>query len=265
MISALEHSAQLFRQTLMSLLSGTGVAGAVDLEVHPTEGTPTMAVLVWSGFVFVPGTQGSVPHAGTRANAGSQNATYSSIPSNFTTQGVYLAWCEENTVVAISEANATNPRIDLICASVQDTQYSGSFNQALLQVVTGTPAASPKPPTPPENTVVLAQVEVKAKVTKIEAANITSKRPGATTGNFLGSYVAAKNFSKAEAEAGVTPSLQADAFVVLGNGGVGAASIEVNGQQVTSIESLNGTVGIYIPAGHVWKCNQAVAASTVVK
>jgi hypothetical protein len=178
-VSALEHSAQLFRQNLMNTISGTGVVGPTDLEV--TEHSPAnLSVNVAPGYVIVPGTQGST--TGQRANAGSQHSTYSSLPADFTSQGVYDCVAPSITNMTLSEANPTNPRIDLICASVQDAQYSGSFNQALLQVVTGTPAGSPSPPAPPENTVVLAQVAVAAKATKIEAANITSERPVSSSG-----------------------------------------------------------------------------------
>jgi hypothetical protein len=179
-ISADLHSAQLFRQALMNLLSGTGVVGAEDLKVVQ-ETVPNLSVNIEPGYVIIPGTQGST--AGQRVNAGSQNSSYSSIPTDFTTQGVYHAVNPAKVNLTLSEANATNPRIDLIVASVQDAFYSGSFNQALLQVVTGTPAASPSPPTPPENSVVLAQVEVKAKAKEVKTANITSERPGLIVGS----------------------------------------------------------------------------------
>jgi hypothetical protein len=176
-ISADLHSAQLFRQTLQNLLSGSGVVGSTDLEVTQ-ETVANMSVNIGAGYVMIPGTQGST--TGQRANAGSQHTTYSSMLANFTTQGIYNAVNPAKVNLTLEAANATNPRIDLIVASVQDAEYSGSFNQALLQVVTGTPAGSPSPPTPPENTVVLAQVEVKAKATEIKTASITNERPVAT-------------------------------------------------------------------------------------
>lgn len=180
-ISALQHSAQLFRQTLQDLIGGTGVVGFGDLEVAPHVAA-NLSVNVEPGNVFIPGTQGST--AGQRSNAGSQHGTYASIPLAFTSQGVYAAVAPSVTNVALTEANAANPRIDLICAVVQDAQYSGSFNQVLVVAVTGTPAGSPVAPTPPENSVVLAQVAVAAKATKIEAAQITNERPvaGPTSG-----------------------------------------------------------------------------------
>jgi hypothetical protein len=178
-ISADLHSAQLFRQTLQNLLSGSGVVGSPDLEVTQ-ETVANMSINIGAGYVFIPGTQGST--TGQRVNAGSQHATYSSLLADFTSQGVYAAVNPAKANLTLEAANATNPRIDLIVASVQDSWYSGSFNQALLQVVTGTPAGSPSPPTPPENTVVLAQVEVKAKATEIKTASITNERPVITAG-----------------------------------------------------------------------------------
>ena len=172
-ISADSHSAALFRQTHQSLFGASGVVGAADLAVSQNA-SPNMSVEVAPGIVQMAGTQGSA--TGMLPNLGSQHSSYSTIPAKFTSQGLYVAYNDGETNEVIATADATNPRIDLICSSVQDAQYSGSENRAILQVLTGTPAAIPSPPTPPENTVVLAEVEVKAKVTKIETANITDKR-----------------------------------------------------------------------------------------
>ena len=178
-ISADLHSAALFRQTLQDLLSGTGVLQAGDLEVIQHT-SPELNVVVQPGNILIPGTQGGT--TGQRANLGSQHSTYTACLANFTSAGVYKAYNSAAATLAIASADKTNPRIDLICASVQDAYYSGSNNQAILQVVTGTPSGSPSAPTPPENTVVLAQVEVKANATKIETAQITSERPIASAG-----------------------------------------------------------------------------------
>lgn len=258
--SALEHSAQLFRQAYMQLLSGTGVVGATDLEV--TEHSPAnLSVNVAPGYVIVPGTQGST--TGQRANAGSQHSTYTSLPLNLTSQGVYCGVAAATTNLTLSEANAEHERIDLIVASAQDAFYSGSFNQMLLQVVTGTPAASPKAPTPPENTVVLAQVAVAAKATTVKTANITSERPFASAAFANGgrSWTVSGGYTKAEAEAGVMPSPTRPALVTLSELEAGhTLTIGAKEAYKTSTSPLL----LYVPVAQVWKVASAVGSSSVL-
>ena len=73
---------------------------------------------------------------------------------------------DEVPVLAITAADAANPRIDVVYLD----QYG------VMGVEAGTPAAQPTAPTKPEYSVLLAEVAVGALVTKIEAANITDKR-----------------------------------------------------------------------------------------
>jgi hypothetical protein len=263
-ISALSHSAQLFRQTLMNGIGGSGVVGPEDLKVVQ-EAVANLSVNVEPGYVVIPGTQGST--AGQRANSGSQHTTYATLPASFTAQGVYDAVNPARANQTLEAANATNPRIDLICAIVQDTQYSGSFNQALLVVVAGTPAGSPAPPTPPENSVVLAQVKVAAKATKIEAANITDERPIASAGlsavttASVGPVGARTEFSSgAPHVASVTrPTL----VVIQGSKLEGEGSIKmevkVGGNTAgfancpATTEAINVITTVLVPAGVAWE------------
>lgn len=170
-ISAASHSAALFRQTAQAGLISSGVVGNGSLAVS-ANGTPNMSVNVAAGIVWCPGTLGAT--AGMPTNLGAQT-TYG-LPSTFTAQGSYCAYNDGTVNLPIAAADPTNPRIDLICASVQDAQYAGSNNQAILQVVTGTPAPSPSVPSAPASTEVLAQVAVAAGVTSITSGNITDVR-----------------------------------------------------------------------------------------
>lgn len=171
-ISADSHSAELFRRTAGTMLSGTGVVGSSDLQVEQN-GSPNMSVIVLAGQVWVPGTLGATSGMGSNLNA---QTTYG-LPSSFTSQGPYQAYQDAPANLAIAAADPTNPRIDLVCASVQDAQYSGSNNQAVLQVITGTAGPSPAPPSAPASTVVLAQVAVAAGATSITSGDITDERP----------------------------------------------------------------------------------------
>lgn len=93
-----------------------------------------------------------------------------------TTQGVYICTSDATQTLAIAAANATNPRIDIVCVTVEDAQYAGSNNDAILQVITGVPAATPAAPVTPANSIVLAQISVAANATSIVNGNITDKR-----------------------------------------------------------------------------------------
>lgn len=119
-----------------------------------------MSVNVAAGQIWMPGTLGSV----------------SGMPSGVTSQGSYYGYNDATINLAISASNPTNPRIDLLVATVRDAEYAGSDNDWVIQVVTGTPAASPAPPTAPANSIVLAQVAVAANASSIVAGNITDKR-----------------------------------------------------------------------------------------
>jgi hypothetical protein len=98
-------------------------------------------------------------------------------------QGLYIAYNDGATTVAIATASPTLPRIDRICVVVQDAFYGGTANnQVIYQAVTGTPNASPVAPAAPNNAVTLALVAVAANATSIVDANITDSRVTATLG-----------------------------------------------------------------------------------
>lgn len=78
--------------------------------------------------------------------------------------------------LAITTANATNPRIDAVVV-----QLDPSVNSAVLTVVAGTPAASPVAPTLTQTDAavyqfVLAYVAVAAATSTISAGNVTDAR-----------------------------------------------------------------------------------------
>lgn len=135
-----------------------GVVGSGDLAVSQN-GTPNMSVNVAAGRAFI------------------RSGNASSIAA-----GTYAAMNDAVVNVAISAADPTNPRIDLVVLQVRDTNYGEAASDARLTVVTGTPAASPAVPalTAFPNALVLAQVAVGAAVSSILTANITDKRTRAT-------------------------------------------------------------------------------------
>jgi hypothetical protein len=129
-----------------------GIVTATDLAVTQN-GTPNMSVNVAAGGCFIRGTA-------------SLN------------QGAYHLWNDATVNLAISAADATNPRRDLVIAVVRDAAYSGASNDARLIVVTGTPAAAPVDPSLASNpnALVLARITVAAGDTAINTADITDLR-----------------------------------------------------------------------------------------
>jgi hypothetical protein len=172
-----DHSAETDRLHTASLLGTHPLAGGFLSRggVHPEHGnrmavtqtgSPSMAVIVKSGTVMLPGTEGGK-------------------------QGVYV--CHNDADVTLSIAAAPGPglsRIDIVQAKVRDSQYSGGNNDWILEVKTGTAAGSPVAPNSDANGLTLAIVNVAASVSSINNGNIVWFAPYA---NALGGYIEALN------------------------------------------------------------------------
>jgi hypothetical protein len=149
------HPAENDRLTTQALWATTGIINSSSLAV--TQNSPVgMSVIIAGGWAAIVGT--------TQSN-----------------MGTYVGYNDAPTVVAITTANPTNPRIDLICMTVQDAYYTGAQNNVIFQVVAGTPAGSPVVPSTPANSIALAQVAVAAGALSITTANITDLRVLVTT------------------------------------------------------------------------------------
>jgi hypothetical protein len=149
------HPAENDRLTTQALWATTGIIKSTSLAV--TQNSPVgMSVIIASGWAAIVGT--------TQAN-----------------MGTYVAYNDAATVVAITTANPTNPRIDLVCATVQDAYYTGAQNNVVFQVVVGTPASSPVAPALPANSIALAEVDVAAGALSITSGDITDLRTLVTT------------------------------------------------------------------------------------
>lgn len=166
-----------------------GVAGCSDLKVNaPASG---MSCLLNSGQVYVPGTLGSGSGYGIGTGYGMPTvtlnggaaptvaATARATAVQLTTQGVYYCYNDNSggqVSQTVAASNATNPRIDVVIAQVEDASYSGSNNDWKLAVVTGTAAASPTVPSLPANAVVLAYLWIPAASTSVTTGNILDLR-----------------------------------------------------------------------------------------
>jgi hypothetical protein len=149
------HPAENDRLTTQALWATTGIINSSSLAV--TQNSPVgMSVIIAGGWAAIVGT--------TQSN-----------------MGTYVGYNDAPTVVAITTANPTNPRIDLICMTVQDAYYTGAQNNVIFQVVAGTPAGSPVVPSVPANSIALAEVAVAAGALSITTGNITDRRVLVTT------------------------------------------------------------------------------------
>jgi len=162
------HPAENDRLTTQALWKTTGIVNSTDLQVTQSL-TPAMTVSVAAGYAVIIGT----------------------IQTNM---GAYMAYNDGAVTLSLTTANPTLPRIDLVCATVNDAYYTGALNDVTFQVIAGVPNASPTAPALPDNSISLATIAVAANATSIVNANITDTRVVTTTSvgiNSSGSYTVA--------------------------------------------------------------------------
>ena len=149
------HPAENDRLGIQSLWATTGIIKSTSLEV--TANSPVgMTVLVAAGWAAIVGT--------TQSN-----------------MGTYQAYNDASDTLTVTTADPTNPRVDLVCATVRDAYYTGAYNDIILQVVVGTPAGSPVAPALPANSITLATLAVAAAALSIGSGDITDTRVVTTT------------------------------------------------------------------------------------
>lgn len=131
-----------------------------------TQGTPT------AGILRGPGT----PLEVTLSGAGMQYGVSAGYAvTTRTGQGAYLVGTVTDVVVATAAADGTNPRIDRIYIVQPDPELSES-GVARIDVVNGTPGASPTLPALPTGALELGRVIVPAGASNTaEAAGVTNR------------------------------------------------------------------------------------------
>jgi hypothetical protein len=117
-------------------------------------GTPGMSVLVGGGMAVIEDSRGT-------------QLTRMSLVTHTTT----------SNTLAITTADPSNPRIDLVILRVKQIEMGDASDvPGSLEVIAGTPAGSPSVPSTPSGAIAIAQVAVGAGVTSIVNANITDVR-----------------------------------------------------------------------------------------
>lgn len=149
------HPAENDRLTTQALWATTGIISPSSLAVTPNS-PAGMSVRVASGWAAIVGT----------------------IQPNM---GTYVAYNDATVTLTVAAANPSNPRIDLVCVTVNDSYYTGSLDNVVIQIIAGTPASSPVAPATPANSIALAQVAVAAGALSITSGNITDERVVVTT------------------------------------------------------------------------------------
>ena len=154
------HPAENDRLSQQAVFSSTGVIGSGSLQIT-AQASPNMTVIAAAG--------------------------WASILSSTALAGVYVIYNDAATTLTITTADATNPRIDRIVATIRDSYYSGANNDVIFQVLPGTPAVSPSAPATPSNSISLATIAVAANTTTITSGNITDTR-SLTSSSLISQY-----------------------------------------------------------------------------
>ena len=213
------HPAENDRLSMQSIIATTGIIGTSSLAVTQAS-TPGMAVQVATG--------------------------WGAIVGNYTTNmGVYQFYNDAATQLSVTAADPTNPRIDRVVVTVNDSYYTGSTNNVTFTVVAGTAAASPVAPATPTNSLSLATIAVAAGATSIVNANITDTRVSVTTNLPVG------DLTEVQGGTGIT--------VTNGTGPIPSVAID------SSVVTLTGTQTLTNKTLTSPSINEAVFTDGVIK
>ena len=145
--------------------------------IFPLDDSPIPDSPTWSKFFTKLRETGVIPGAGYLKVSPGVGLSVSVAPGVALVKGVYYE-LTTTTSLGLQTPDATNPRIDLVVVRIDFINGKASSG---ITVLTGTPAATPTPPTPQqaEGTLwelPLAEVYVAPSATGISASNITDRR-----------------------------------------------------------------------------------------
>lgn len=161
------YSAEQDRQLIGALVRTEGIANASSMK--PTVIANSRQVSIGAGGAYI---------TGDYAQAGGG--------------GMYFSYNDGAQEVAIPVASAL-ARYDLIVLRIYDSGVSGSVNEARFDVVSGTPAVSPRIPAIPRSAIAICAVKVNAGSSQLQSSNLSDQRAIAQlNGNVSGSVYSAQ-------------------------------------------------------------------------
>jgi hypothetical protein len=209
--------------------------------LHATAGT-TSALTVQSGVISSVGGMQVVPVSGLSIAVNAGFCVIANSSSNL--QGAYRMGSMQSNGLTVSTADPTNPRIDLVCATVSDPGTAAGFSE--IQIIAGTPAVSPVAPSLPANSLSLATISVPATTVSITSGLITDTRTYTSTSGGATNWVSVG--SSGPGFTGLVAYDRTNDRFFHNNGGSGAGSKlkTLPWQPVISSVATSGT----LPSGH---------------
>lgn len=146
------YTAEQDRRLIGAIVRTEGIANASSMV--PTVVSNSRQISISAGGAYVDG-----DYAQTGAGGG----------------GMYFSYNDGAFEVALPVAG-TIPRYDLIVLRIYDSAVTGSVNEARFEVVTGTPAASPRIPSVPGSAIAIAAVKINPGTTQVQKSDLSDQR-----------------------------------------------------------------------------------------
>lgn len=201
--------------------------------LHPAENDRLTMQAIWATTGIIGTSSCAVSASSPAAMTVEVAAGWGVIVGNYqANMGVYNFYNDATQVLAIGIADPTNPRIDRIVVTINDSYYTGALDNVTFQVVAGTPAGSPVAPATPTNSISLATVTVGAAVTQINSGNITDTRTLATTQLPIGDITEVQGGTGITVTSGTGP---------IPNVAINSSVVTLTGSQALSNKTYSGT------------------------
>lgn len=168
-------------QSLNTAIEGRYTAGALLAQANVQSGSITPLITWRSGVLPSASYQGAVMDLSITTSSGLNLTVYPGVcVINRAGQGPYLCYNTTAKTVTVNAGDSTNPRNDIIVARVYDAAIGDAQTGFAIEVVTGTPAASPVDPTLPAGSIPLRRVRVVANASTLSGSNLTDLRTSTT-------------------------------------------------------------------------------------